>query len=73
MQHFPIDVLKVDRSFVVTLGTDDHARRVLTGLVALAHALGLPTVAEGVETRDQARLLTEMGMTTFKASCSASH
>jgi len=57
LQHFPLDLLKVDRSFVAELGISDEADQIVAAVVKLAHALGLQVVAEGVETSEQLELL----------------
>lgn len=60
LQRFPIDTLKIDRSFVTQL--DKHANRVIVRtIVNLAHSLGLSVVAEGIETESQYLALREMG------------
>jgi diguanylate cyclase (GGDEF)-like protein len=58
---YPADVLKIDRSFVERLEHDERARAVTSAIVRLAGNLGLVTLAEGVETKGQARLLAAMG------------
>jgi diguanylate cyclase (GGDEF)-like protein len=58
---YPADVLKIDRSFVERLEHDERARAVTSAIVRLAGNLGLTTLAEGVETEGQARLLAGMG------------
>jgi EAL domain-containing protein (putative c-di-GMP-specific phosphodiesterase class I) len=58
---YPADVLKIDRSFVERLEHDERARAVTSAIVRLAGNLGLVTLAEGVETEGQARLLAGMG------------
>lgn len=60
LRHFPIDTLKLDRTFVRDLGQDD-ASAVCEAVVQLAHDLGMKVVAEGVETPEQLRLLREQG------------
>jgi sensor c-di-GMP phosphodiesterase-like protein len=57
----PVDVVKIDRRFVRGLGVDRTNTAVVDHLIRLARALELETVAEGVETRLQHRLLVEMG------------
>ncbi|MHB1444086.1 MAG: putative bifunctional diguanylate cyclase/phosphodiesterase [Acidimicrobiales bacterium] len=61
LHQFPIDCLKVDKSFVDGLGTADGDSSVVSGIVGLASALGLTVVAEGVETAVQAHLLSDLG------------
>ena len=55
LRRFPVDVLKVDRSFVDGLGTDPSDTAIVAAIVTLAHTLGLRAVAEGVETHRAAR------------------
>ncbi|HEY2637067.1 MAG TPA: GGDEF domain-containing response regulator, partial [Solirubrobacteraceae bacterium] len=50
LRRFPIDTIKIDRSFVSPLGEDVHAADIVTAIIGLAHQLELGTVAEGVET-----------------------
>jgi diguanylate cyclase (GGDEF)-like protein/PAS domain S-box-containing protein len=57
LQHFPLDLLKVDRTFVEELGTSSEAEEIVGAVINLAHALGLEVVAEGVETAEQLELL----------------
>jgi EAL domain-containing protein (putative c-di-GMP-specific phosphodiesterase class I) len=61
LKRFPVSVLKVDRSFVAGLGVNDDDTAIVSGIVQLAHNLGLHTIAEGVETTDQRDRLAEMG------------
>lgn len=61
LRTFPIDVIKIDRSFVADLGTDLDARILTRGMIAMARSLGLRTIAEGVETTEQLEYLREMG------------
>lgn len=60
LQHFPFDVLKIDRSFVMNLGATRVAQTIAEGIVALGRALELHVVAEGVETIEQLTLLRKM-------------
>lgn len=55
------DLMKIDRRFVQSIIADDRARRVITGMVRLAHELGMQVVAEGVESALQWDWLTEIG------------
>jgi diguanylate cyclase (GGDEF)-like protein/PAS domain S-box-containing protein len=61
LRHLPVDCLKVDRSFVAELA-DGHAE-IASAVIALARSLNLCTVAEGVETAEQAAELTRLGAT----------
>ena len=60
LSRLPIDVLKLDRSFVSQLGTPGQ-RALFCGIIELAHNLDLVAVAEGVETHEQLELLREIG------------
>jgi diguanylate cyclase (GGDEF)-like protein len=61
LRELPVDVLKIDRSFIVRSCQSDVDQALLRGLIELAHTLGKIVVAEGVETLDQLRLLRELG------------
>jgi diguanylate cyclase (GGDEF)-like protein/PAS domain S-box-containing protein len=61
LKRFPIDVLKVDRSFVDGLGTSQQDAALVQGIIALAQSLGLTVTGEGVETVEQAAYLKRLG------------
>jgi diguanylate cyclase (GGDEF)-like protein len=61
LRRFPIDVLKVDQSFVADLPHDESAQSVIRAITSMGHNLGLTVVAEGVETFDQQRWLIDVG------------
>ena len=61
LRRFPLDALKIDRSFVSGLGVDPDSRAIASAIVELAHALGLEVVAEGVEEEVQLEVLVELG------------
>jgi len=61
LQQLPVTSLKIDRFFVATLERDPKSWRIVQAMIEVADALGLTVVAEGVETADQARLLTDLG------------
>ncbi len=60
LSEFPWDALKIDRSFVTGLAQDAQAEHVVRAMIVMAHALGIRTVAEGVETVEQLSLLASM-------------
>lgn len=57
LKTFPVDILKIDRSFVQDMTADHASAELVFAIIALARALGLRTVAEGVETAEQLALL----------------
>ena len=61
LQNADVSELKLDRSFISQISTSVQARSIVDALVRLAHALQLTVVAEGVETDEQSRILTELG------------
>ncbi|HYI16103.1 MAG TPA: EAL domain-containing protein [Thermomicrobiales bacterium] len=61
LRHFPVEMLKIDRSFVDGLGAESDDSVIVSGVVGLAHGLGLRVVAEGVESADQLARLRELG------------
>jgi len=60
LQRFPLDVLKVDKSFVDELGVNQEGEEIVQAVINLAHALGLEVVAEGVETERQLAVLQRL-------------
>ncbi|MDA9521237.1 hypothetical protein XI06_12825, partial [Bradyrhizobium sp. CCBAU 11434] len=58
---FPLDRIKIDRSFVMALGQSDRSLAIVRAVIGLAHGLGLPVLAEGIETDAQLSLLLEEG------------
>ena len=61
LNEFPVDVVKIDRSFIVNLGHDDTSEIIVGAVVNLAHALDMTVVAEGIETMEQQHAVTRLG------------
>jgi EAL domain-containing protein (putative c-di-GMP-specific phosphodiesterase class I) len=61
LHSFPIDVLKIDRSFVGRMTDGDQPLQIVRTIIELARVLGMDVVAEGIETPEQYRLLRELG------------
>ncbi len=61
LKNFPVNVLKIDRTFVRDLANNSGDRAIARSIVDLAVNLGMKTVAEGVETNEQSRILSEIG------------
>ncbi len=61
IKHLPVTVLKIDRSFVQDIFTDDNDKAIIIAIVAMAHQLQLRTVAEGVETQEQLAFVRDNG------------
>lgn len=57
LHRFPLDTLKIDRSFIDGVVNDKNRQRVVSAIIGLAHDLGMDVVAEGVEERDDVRWL----------------
>jgi EAL domain-containing protein (putative c-di-GMP-specific phosphodiesterase class I) len=61
LHSFPIDVLKIDRSFVGRMTDGEQPLQIVRTIIELARVLGMDVVAEGIETREQYRLLRDLG------------
>jgi EAL domain-containing protein (putative c-di-GMP-specific phosphodiesterase class I) len=61
LRRFPLDSIKIDRSFVTDLATEPDDATIVRTVIAMAHALDLEVVAEGVETEEQLAFLREQG------------
>jgi diguanylate cyclase (GGDEF)-like protein len=61
LQSFPLDRIKIDRSFIASLGRSERSLAIVRAVIGLAHGLGLPALAEGVETADQLATLVGEG------------
>jgi diguanylate cyclase (GGDEF)-like protein/PAS domain S-box-containing protein len=60
LRGFPFEAVKIDRSFVSTLSTDRQARALVEAILAMARALGLEVVGEGVESQEQLAMLRQL-------------
>jgi EAL domain-containing protein (putative c-di-GMP-specific phosphodiesterase class I) len=61
LKKLPVDVLKIDRSFVQDIESEPSDEAIVSGIVALAKTLNMTTVAEGVETESQKTILKKLG------------
>ncbi|WP_439106015.1 sensor domain-containing protein [Congregibacter sp.] len=66
LKRMPIDRLKLDKSFVDNIVSDESDRIIAGAVLALGDALGLPVIAEGIEQDSQAQVLKELGCTHFQ-------
>ncbi|WP_253717853.1 bifunctional diguanylate cyclase/phosphodiesterase [Sphingomonas sp. AP4-R1] len=64
LQRLPIDVLKIDRQFVSAMFDDRDSTAIIRAILSLANALGMTTIAEGIETATAAHLLAALGAST---------
>ncbi len=63
LSAFPVDVIKIDKSFIDQIALTSGGEAMVRGVIDLAHTLGLEAVAEGVEQREQADALERLGCT----------
>lgn len=61
LKHFPIDVLKIDQSFVREIPNDKEDIAIINTIISMGHNLNLSVIAEGVETLEQSQCLSDMG------------
>jgi EAL domain-containing protein (putative c-di-GMP-specific phosphodiesterase class I) len=61
LRSFPVDFLKIDRSFVMDIGTERGDGAIVATIINLAHNLGMAAIAEGVETQLQLATLAQLG------------
>ena len=59
LRRFPVDAVKIDRSFIADITTDPDDAAIARAVIAMAHTLKLEVVAEGVETAEQLALLRD--------------
>jgi diguanylate cyclase (GGDEF)-like protein/PAS domain S-box-containing protein len=61
LQSFPFDKIKIDRAFICNLSHSQQSATIIRAVIALSHGLGVPVVAEGVETEEQRKFLADEG------------
>ncbi len=61
LDQFPVDIIKIDQTFIARLGQGDASRAIVASVVDLTHVLGMTVVAEGVETAEQRELVSQLG------------
>lgn len=61
LQSFPVDIIKIDRTFISELGKTNASNKIVSAVIGLAHGLRLKALAEGVETAQSVDLLKELG------------
>ncbi|MCR6491875.1 bifunctional diguanylate cyclase/phosphodiesterase [Cellulomonas sp. P24] len=61
LRALPVQIVKIDKSFVLGATTNREDRAVTEAIITMAHQMGVRTIAEGVETRDHEQLLSELG------------
>jgi len=61
LSRYPVNFIKIDKSFIVDVATEDKARALAAVLINMAKVLDVQVVAEGVETKAQLDVLTELG------------
>ena len=64
LMHFPVDALKIDKSFVREIGRKDDAEAITKAIVNLGQSLGIEVIAEGIETPEQEMYLVGLGCQT---------
>jgi EAL domain-containing protein (putative c-di-GMP-specific phosphodiesterase class I) len=66
LKRLPVDVLKIDRSFISDIESDPSDSAIVAGIIGLAKSLKMKTVAEGVETEEQRQILEKLGCDNYQ-------
>jgi EAL domain-containing protein (putative c-di-GMP-specific phosphodiesterase class I) len=66
LKRLPLDQLKIDRSFVRDILSDESSAAIAQTIISLSRAMGLPVIAEGVETEEQREFLSHLGCHAFQ-------
>ena len=66
LKNLPVDILKIDRSFIKEIEINPDDKPIVKGIIALADSLGLATIAEGVENEQQRTIIEELGCDTIQ-------
>ncbi|MCX6433249.1 MAG: EAL domain-containing protein, partial [Actinobacteria bacterium] len=61
LTQFPVSVVKIDKSFTDDIGIDQRKTAIVSAVIGVCHELGFTVVAEGIESREQAGRLLELG------------
>jgi EAL domain-containing protein (putative c-di-GMP-specific phosphodiesterase class I) len=64
LRHLPLDVIKIDRSFITNLDTSKTDEAIVSAILTMTHSLGMRAVAEGVEKAEQLKVLARLGCDT---------
>jgi diguanylate cyclase (GGDEF)-like protein len=66
LKRLPVDVLKIDRSFIADIESDPSDSAIVAGIIGLGKSLNMKTVAEGVETEEQRQILEKLGCDNYQ-------
>ena len=61
LNRFPLDVLKIDRTFITNMASEDRSRKIVNTIVTLAQDLGMSIIAEGIEAPEEIEVLRQLG------------